>query len=193
MTSPRRAELLEAAYEWVLDHGPSALSLRPVAEAIGSSTGVLRFLFGTKDGLVTAVLDRARQDERALLAGTTAAGPGDLAETAAQLWLWLAAPQHRRQLRLWTECYALSLRATGEDDPFATFARATVADWLAVLRGAQPARTRDTADAAAARTAVLGVLRGCLLDLLATGDLPRTTRAVRHALGSVAGPSGGYV
>lgn len=187
MTSPRRAELLEAAYDWVLDHGPSALSLRPVAEAIGSSTGVLRFLFGTKDGLVAAVLERARQDERALLAETSAAGSGDLAETAAQLWLWLAAPQHRRQLRLWTECYALSLRSHGADDPFAAFAQATVADWLAVLRGAQPERTRDTVGAAAARTAVLGVLRGCLLDLLATGDLPRTTRAVRLGLERVGG------
>lgn len=62
VSSPRRAEIVEAAYEYVLGAGLAGASLRPLADAVGSSTGVLRFLFGSKDGLVAAVLDRARAD-----------------------------------------------------------------------------------------------------------------------------------
>src|SRR3954451_5011316 len=50
--SPRREELLEAAYAYVLRHGLSGLSLRPLAREVGSSPRVLLYLFGTKDGLV---------------------------------------------------------------------------------------------------------------------------------------------
>ena len=61
--SARREELLERAYGYALEHGLASLSLRPLAEAIGSSPRVLLFLFGSKDGLVRALLERARADE----------------------------------------------------------------------------------------------------------------------------------
>ncbi len=66
--------------------------------------------------------------------------------------------------------------------------RQTVADRLAVLAAAQPPAERRTATGEARRTAVLAVLRGAMLDLLATGDLERTTAAVRHQL-RAAGPA----
>jgi len=43
------------------------MSLRPLAAAIGSSPRVLLFLFGSKEGLVRALLARARLDELGLL------------------------------------------------------------------------------------------------------------------------------
>lgn len=176
--SPRRSVIVEAAYKYVLEHGLAGASLRPVAEAVGSSTGVLRFLFGSKDGLVRAVLARAREDELALLADVdVAAGP---AEVATQVWEWLSDSRHRRLLVLWIECYATSLQAP--DGPWAEFARDTVDDWLALFARAQSARERRTAAGSARRTALLAVLRGGMLDLLATGDAPRTTRAIRLAI-----------
>lgn len=60
--SARRTELLEAAYRYVLTHGLSELSLRPLAKAIGSSPRVLLYLFGSKDGLVRAQPARTRKD-----------------------------------------------------------------------------------------------------------------------------------
>ncbi len=66
--SPRKEELLERAYGYVLEHGIADLSLRPLAAAIGSSPRVLLFLFGTKDGLIRELLARARADELAFLA-----------------------------------------------------------------------------------------------------------------------------
>jgi len=57
-------------------------------------------------------------------------------------------------------------------------------DWLTVLTAAQPSADRDTTSGQARRTLVLAILRGALLDLLATGDLERTSTAVsQHAAG----------
>lgn len=180
MASPRRDEIVEAAYRYVLDAGLAGASLRPLADAVGSSTGVLRFLFGSKDGLVAAVLARAREQELAMLAAVPA--DADLATVGRTVWSWLADPGHRGLLRLWVESYAASL----QDDagPWSGFAQATVRDWLAVLARAQPADVRNTAAGRAERTAVLAVLRGAMLDLLATGDRARTTRAVERGLPS---------
>src|SRR3954454_22910293 len=102
----RREELLEKAYGFVLEHGLSDLSLRPLAQAVGSSPRVLLYLFDSKDGLVRELLARARRDELALLGDLAR---GDLHETTWTLWTWLSAPQHRPLLVLWVEAYARSL------------------------------------------------------------------------------------
>jgi AcrR family transcriptional regulator len=173
----RRAELLERSYAYVQENGIAGLSLRPLAAAVGSSPRVLLFLFGSKDGLVRALLARARQDELAVLAGIS---PDGLAVAAEAVWRWLSGERHRPLLRLWVEAYAQSL--IDRDGPWAGFAAATVGDWLGVLEAAQPPAERDTPDGLARRTAVLAVLRGALLDLLATGDTERTTAAVRSVI-----------
>lgn len=182
-TSVRQNELLELAYRYALEHGLVALSLRPLATAIGSSPRVLLFLFGSKDGLVRALLARARADELDLLDRVRAESGGaatGLAETARRLWDWLSAPGHRALLALWVEGYARSL--TEPTGPWHGFAESTVDEWLAVLARAQPAARRRTAAARTLRTLVLAVLRGALLDLLATGDRRRTTAAVHRQL-----------
>jgi AcrR family transcriptional regulator len=189
MAGERREELLELAYGYVRSHGLTELSLRPLAAAIGSSPRVLLFLFGSKDGLVRALLDRARADELALLRGLPSASgglpsaSGGLAAASEAVWVWLSDETHRPLLRLWLEAYARSL--VDPAGPWSSFAAATVADWLTVLAGAQPHAVRDTPDAVARRTAALAVLRGALLDLLATGDTARTTAAVRLQLKSL--------
>jgi AcrR family transcriptional regulator len=180
ITSPRREELLERAYRYVLDRGLAGMSLRPLATEIGSSPRVLLFLFGSKDGLVRALLARARADELAFLARIPIEEEASLARVGTEVWRWLVAPEHRGLLTLWTESYARSLIEPG--GPWAGFAAATVQDWLALLAQAQPRQERSTSDGEARRTLVLAVLRGALLDLLATGDVTRTTRAVDRAL-----------
>jgi hypothetical protein len=104
----------------------------------------------------------------------------DLTAAALEVWEWLAADRHRGLLRLWVESYARSL--IEPEGPWGPFARETVEDWLALLGAAQPAAARDSQAGVTERTLALAVLRGALLDLLATGDRERTTRAVRVAL-----------
>lgn len=181
--SARQTELLEAAYRYVLAQGFGQLSLRPLAKAIGSSPRVLLYLFGSKDGLVRALLARARADELALLDEVRGAGgqeSDDLGAVAERVWSWLVAEEHRALLTLWVEGYGRSL--VDPHGPWGGFARATVEDWMTVLADAQPAADRATNEAQAQRTLVLAVLRGALLDLLATGDAERTTTAVRQQL-----------
>ncbi len=174
--SPRRQELLERAYLYVLEHGLADLSLRPLAAAIGSSPRVLLFLFGSKDGLVRALLARARADELAFLAQARAAGQSGLAAMVGVTWQWLAAEPVRPLLTLWAEAYARSLAEPA--GPWSGFARQTVADWLAVLAAGRPSGPGTSAD----DTLALAVLRGALLDLLATGDTGRVTAAIHHYL-----------
>ncbi|NMO93320.1 TetR/AcrR family transcriptional regulator [Actinomycetospora sp. TBRC 11914] len=166
--------MLEAAYGWVLAHGLSDMSLRPLAEAIGSSPRVLLYLFGSKDGLVRALLGRSRADQLRVLEDLPDdAGLGTVVE---RVWRWLAAEEHRPLLRLWLEAYSRSV--TGEPGPWGGFARETVTDWDLLLAAHQPSSVVGTRAGAAERTLVLAVLRGALIDLLATGDAARTGAAV---------------
>ena len=178
--SQRQQELLEAAYAYALRSGLADLSLRPLSAAIQSSPRVLLYLFGSKDGLIRALLARARSDELALIQRIHGAadGPGGLPSVAHEIWRWLSDDRHRGLLTLWVESYARSL--SDPAGPWAGFARDTVADWLTLLADAQPAEHRHTDAGLTQRTLVLAVLRGALLDLLATGDVARTTAAVHR-------------
>lgn len=180
--SAREQELLERAYAYSLTHGLADLSLRPLAAAIGSSPRVLLFLFGSKEGLIRALLARARSDELRLLEQLRIDDRPGLAVIGRELWKWLAAPERRPLMNLWVEAYGRSLVAP--DGPWGDYARSTVDDWLELLKASQP--DGGTARAEAERTAVLAVLRGALLDLLATGDVKRTTRAVERYLAALA-------
>jgi hypothetical protein len=144
------------------------------------------YLFDSKDGLVRALLARARQEEVALLERVRSKDPADLASAAREVWQWLAADQRRGLLILWTESYARAL--VDPAGSWAGFASSTVSDWLDLLAATQPADLRGTAAGVTQRTAVLAILRGALLDLLATGERRRTTIAVRHALELISTP-----
>jgi AcrR family transcriptional regulator len=182
--SPRKLELLEAAYRYALAHGLADLSLRPLATAIGSSPRVLLYLFGSKDGLIQALLERARADELAMLEDLSRDRPGTSLEGAAlEIWTWLADPAHRSLLVLWVEGYSRSLVEPG--GPWTNFANQTVADWLDVLAAYQPAQARRTVAGRAQRTGVLALLRGALLDLLATGDRRRVDASIRLHFGTI--------
>jgi AcrR family transcriptional regulator len=177
LDSPRKRELLAAAYRYVLGNGLADLSLRPLAREIGSSPRVLLFLFGSKEGLIRALLARAREDEVRYLAQLR---DGPVRVTGRELWRWLAAPAHRALLVFWVEGYARSL--LDDPGPWAGFGGDTVNDWLGLLAERQAADGRIAPEAEAERTLLLAVLRGALLDLLATGDVDRVTAAVEWHL-----------
>ncbi|QLJ02509.1 TetR family transcriptional regulator [Streptomyces sp. NEAU-sy36] len=144
------------------------------------------FLFGNKDGLVRALLERARTEELALMAGLSRPErPVGLATAAQEVWAWLAADERRPLLRLGAEAYARSL--VDPHGPWAGFARSTVEDWLDILAGCQTRTERDAEEGVVRRTLALAVLRGALLDLLATDDEKRVTGAVHQQLALLRG------
>jgi AcrR family transcriptional regulator len=174
----RKRQVLEASYGYVLREGIVGLSLRPLAAEVGSSASVLLYLFGSKDELVRALLVRAGREERLLLVGLPE--EASLGEQATALWRWLSVPAHRPLLRLWVQVYAASL--VEPDGPWHGFAQDAVQGWLDVLAAAQSPQRRRSKAGIAERTLTLAVLRGAVLDLLASGDEARTTAAVRAHL-----------
>ena len=180
--SARKQELLQRAYEYVLQHGLMTLSLRPLAQAIGSSPRVLLFLFGSKEGLVQALLARARVAELAFLAQMRR--PDDFDSVVRRVWEWLVAKEHRPMLVLWLETYAHSL--VEPDGAYGQFAARTVDDWLELLATHQTPQHRRTRAGANERALALAVLRGAMLDLLASGDEVRTTALVEAHLSGIA-------
>lgn len=189
--SARQRELVEAAYRYALEHGLADLSLRPLSAAIGSSPRVLLFLFGSKDGLVRALLARARAEELEILEGlgTDESAPIGLDRAVERIWDWLAAEAHRPLLRLWTEAYSRSL--VEPEGAWAGFAAATVSDWLEVLARCQSETERESESGVRRRTLALAVLRGALLDLLATEDEHRVGGAIAHQLAAFRGQEEG--
>ena len=180
-TSPRRAELLDRAYEFVLDNGLTGLSLRPLAAATGTSPRVLLYLFGSKEGLVRELLERMRREQLALLVSGLGGRPdaaGDqvgTTELVERMWSVLGVPEQRRAVRLTYEAFLASLRP--DPGPWRGFAAEQLGDWLEVLRAAQRDTPAALADARATRA--LALIRGLLLDLLIRDEPDRVTSALR--------------
>ena len=84
--------------------------------------------------------------------------PTDPADNFAAMWSDVSRPELRQAERLFFECYA---RAAQGEKPFDRMVPGAVDDWLTLTEGlAEPAATRLG----------LAVIRGLLLDLVATGD-----------------------
>lgn len=170
--SSRRSELLGLLLDYSAAHGLSEVSLRPLASAVGSSPRMLLYFFGSKEGLVREVHRHARRLQVDLLASTLqdCASPS---EAVRELWNWVSDPAHHDLVRFFFESYARSLH--GHDAAWTGFGEASVREWLPQIQQAL-----DCTDAQA--TLTLAVLRGLLLDLLATGDTVRVDAAFEVAL-----------
>jgi len=64
----RPEELRRAIVNYLLEHGLSDLSLRPLAKAVGSSPRVLLYYFGSRVWLVSNSLADIRREQAAILA-----------------------------------------------------------------------------------------------------------------------------
>jgi AcrR family transcriptional regulator len=155
----RRAARLAQAAEYVLEHGLAGLSLRPLARALDTSPRMLLYDFKSKERLIHEILAEIRRREEGLLEAEV--------RSLEDVWRWIAAPEREPFLRLFFETYVHEL---GSEQ-----ARPLVEDWLEFLQG----RWTPPVDAATA-TLMVAVVRGLLLDRLATGDTRRTDEALRR-------------
>jgi AcrR family transcriptional regulator len=155
----RRAAVLAKAAEYVLERGLAGLSLRPLAKALGTSTRMLLYDFASKEQLIHEILAEIRRREESLLEAEV--------HTLDDVWRWIAAPEREPFLRLFFEIYVGAL-GRKEAEPL-------VRDWLEFLRTSwHPPVDEVTA------TLMVAVVRGLLLDRLATGDRDRTDSALRR-------------
>lgn len=157
----RREDLLAAIVDAFADGGIGTRSLRDVAAAVGTTHRNLIHHFGSREGLLVAVVEEVEAGQRAL----AATGPGAAALT--RMWAALSGDALRPAERLFFECYA---RGANGEAPFDSLFPGIVGAWLDV--GA-----RQGVDPDVARLS-LGAVRGLLLDLVGTGDREATTRAL---------------
>jgi AcrR family transcriptional regulator len=164
-TASPRDRLLAAAVDHVLEHGLSDLSLRELAAAIGTSHRMLLYHFGSKDGLIVAIIRTVEQQQRdAFLAIDPHATPAD---AVREMWRRFTQPGLGPHERLFFEIYGQALQGRpGAVDML----DGVIEDWVAPAiayaraRGANPEVARVDARLSVA------VIRGLLLDWLATGD-----------------------
>ena len=161
-----RVDLLERTIAEVAHHGLGDRSLRDIAAAIGSSHRMLLYHFGSRPGLVQAIVERVEADQRAvfLQLAATARSARELVES---LWSSVSAPDMLPFVRLFFE----AIGTTTVEAPDAV--------------------TKLWIDESAVATAQLGVAfdpvetrlgvaitRGLLIDVLTNGDAAAATAAL---------------
>jgi AcrR family transcriptional regulator len=165
MATDSRQRLLDATLEYVAEHGFGDMSLRQLASGIGTSHRMLIYHFGSREGLLAAVVETVEQGERDLLARLLldeddpyAAGlrfwehVADSATTFAPLYFELAG--HAMQGRPW---------ATGLRDWL-------IDGWTDALTDLWTRLGLPRDEAAELARVNLAVVRGLLFDLALTGD-----------------------
>lgn len=183
--SQARENLLQAVIAELDRAGLRDRSLRELGAAAGASHRMLIHHFGSREGLLVAVVQQVEADERAAALERYTPADIDPAEELRVTWRRLSDPSVAGRERLFFECYARAL--TGEA-PFARLVPGAVDHWVDALSATDVARGLPAREARARSRFVLALLRGLLLDLLATGDRQGTTDAIEVFLAMIGAP-----
>ena len=165
----RRDDLLHRVVKAAADGGIARRSLRDLAAEVGTSHRMLIHHFGSRDGLLAAIVESVERDQNERLGEL----PDDAAEAIRATWRRTSVPSLWPFERLFFECYA---RGAQGEPPFDRLVPALVEQTLEAVS----TRTDVAVDEGGRAGARLGlaVIRGLLLDLVATGDRKATDRAI---------------
>lgn len=176
-TLDRRAELLGKIVDELLTRGAADLSLRPLAERVGTSARLLIYHFDSKEQLVAAALAEVRRHIGASLhARASQARPQTLRELIAMVWDWATETPNQRYFRLLFEVDGLAMfdRLSFSEE----VRRANSAVWITLIDTAAGRLAQGGDLFSAHSTLILAAFTGLLQDFLSTGDRARTTRAL---------------
>jgi AcrR family transcriptional regulator len=172
-----RDRLLDAVIAELDAGGIGDRSLRDLAAAVGTSHRMVIHHFGSREGLLVAVVEAVEADERQRAVDQHVAVDPARHDPIAGMratWRRLSDPGFAGRERLFFECYTRGLQG---EAPFDRLLPAAVTDWLADLELPEPILGLSRARTRALVRLGLAVMRGLLLDLLATGDRRGTTAA----------------
>lgn len=165
------------------NHGLGDTSLRQLASALGTSHRMLIYHFGSKEGLLVGVVRAVEERQRATLAEIVAEiGDGSAAEIMRRFWRRLADPQLWPHERLFFELYGQALQGRPHAVPLLD---GVVDAWIEPAVELARRHGVPTDDARAQARLGLAVIRGLLLDLLATGDRRGVDEAMEHHIASM--------
>jgi len=173
----RRQELLDSIVEYLAQNGVSQATLRPMAASLEVSINRLVHHFGSKEELLTAALARSIERQIALQDMWVSRSPRlTQAELYRKWWRWMNASSANLALvRLNYEAATLDTNVTG-------LAGEVRADQIGVWRHDTELRLeaegmpRERAEDEA--SLIKATFTGLVMDLFATGDKRRLTRAM---------------
>ncbi|MFI6284651.1 TetR/AcrR family transcriptional regulator [Streptomyces sp. NPDC051018] len=166
-----RNELLTKAVAHVGERGMGDMSLRSLAEAIGTSHRMLIYHFGSRERLLADVLQRLRTQEQGVyLAEASRTGR---AQMLGLLWKLYSSPGSEGRVRNFF--YVLGLAAQ-QPEPYREFLD-SLADWADIFREQGLREGLDEKRAANEAHLLTWSIRGLLLDLVTSGDRKRVEDA----------------
>lgn len=173
----RRQELLDRIVVYLAENGLAQATLRPMAASLDVSINRLVHHFGSKEELLTAALARSIEMQIAVQNVWLTKSPRlTQAELYRRWWRWMnAAPANLALVRLNYEAATLDTNVTG-------LAGEVRADQIGVWRHDTELRLEaegvPRAVAAEEASLIKATFTGLVMDLFATGDRKRLTRAM---------------
>ncbi|MFZ6657675.1 TetR/AcrR family transcriptional regulator [Undibacterium sp. TJN19] len=179
----RRDELRDNALNYFLEHGLAELSLRPLAEHIGTSARLLIYHFESKEKLITVVMEEVRSRVQLSVMKMMQANRGEA--SMESFWSWITDKENIRYVRLLFEVQVLAMQNPAI---YAQFLSDTSSSWLDVLEHGIP----ESAQRRTIATLCSGVIDGLVLEYMSTGDLDRTTAALKFFVSLLSQHSGKF-
>lgn len=179
-----KRELLDQVVAYLADQGLGDMSLRPLAASLGISPNRLVHHFGSKQALLSAALARATQIQVEVRDRWLAREPEMTAsDQLRKWWKWMnAAPANRALVRLGLE--AATLEATHTGLPGDVRAE-QIALWRTNLERALVMQGIDPAASVIEASLLKAMFTGLTIDLIASGERARLTRALDAGLALV--------
>jgi AcrR family transcriptional regulator len=177
----RRAQLLAAAYQVVLDRGLANIRIADVAQATKVSGGLVHYHFATKDALLTEMMrSAARQDIDRL--HEIAGGRGSAVERLDRVMReYVPAADGDQSWLLWVDAWGAGLR----DESLRAISEELDGMWAAaledVLRDGARTGEFDCPDPAASAVRLASLLDGLGLRVTLGRKGMSRTRMVEHA------------
>src|SRR3954464_4293189 len=108
-----KQQLLERALGYLAEHGIGDISLRQLAAALGTSHRMLIYHFGSKEGLLVAVVNEVERRQRTPIAALETDMDLPVAEVVRRMWRQLSDPSMWPHERLFFELYGQALQGRG--------------------------------------------------------------------------------
>ncbi|MBU3064663.1 TetR/AcrR family transcriptional regulator [Nocardia sp. NEAU-G5] len=170
----RRAELLAGVIAYIAERGLTELSLRPLADYLGTSSRMLIHYFGSKEQMLVAALETQRPDIAGLFSDV---------EDIDMLRRRLIESFCVNTTSDWVRSTSVLLQVLGvasvPASPFAAYANDAVHVLIDALTKVLGELDPTMPDPRSTATLLISGIRGLLQDRLVTGDATRVSKAAR--------------
>ncbi|MDQ2844979.1 MAG: TetR/AcrR family transcriptional regulator [Actinomycetota bacterium] len=181
MTESARSALLTRAIEFFAVTGIGDTSLRGIAAGVGTSHRMLIHHFGSREGLLQAVVERVEAEQRELLATLLADQHSDPVELGRTFW----RATTDAALIYGPLLFELSAQAMQQRPHALPLRSSLINDWLEPLATLWTRRGLSKDRALRQARLDLAVARGLLQDLLLTGDRAAVDNAMDDYIAAV--------